>query len=289
MTVATENKITQGELRRAWWIWTFFNLSAFSMERMQAPAFVYMMSPILRRFYGDDPEGMKQALKRHMVFFNTEPQTGVIAHGVTAALEEQRANGAPIDDDMINSVKAGIMGPMAGIGDSMIPGTLIPILLAIGMSISQGTGSVAGPIFYIISYLVIILALSYWLFMFGYRYGTTSMRQLAAGGFAKVTAAFVVLGLVVAGGIGAQTTTLNTALSYTAGELTISLQSTLDGIFPKLIPLILTLWLWWGMRQRGWPINRALMMVFWVTLIGFLPGLLGQLFNWPWLAALSIF
>lgn len=74
-----EFKITQSELRRSWWIWTFFNLSAFSMERMQAPAFVYMMSPILRRFYGDDPEGMKQALQRHMVFFNTEPQTGVIA------------------------------------------------------------------------------------------------------------------------------------------------------------------------------------------------------------------
>jgi mannose/fructose/N-acetylgalactosamine-specific phosphotransferase system component IID len=259
------------------------------MERMQAPAFVYMMAPILRRFYGNDPEGMKQALKRHMVFFNTEPQTGVIAHGVTAALEEQRANGAPIDDDMINSVKAGIMGPMAGIGDSMIPGTLIPILLAIGMSISTGTGSAAGPIFYIISYLAIILALSYWLFMFGYRYGMTSMRQLAAGGFAKVTSSFVVLGLVVAGAIGAQITTLNTPLAYSAGELTISLQGTLDGIFPKLLPLLLTLWLWWGMRRRGWPINRALLMVFWVTLIGFLPGLLGQLFNLPWLSALSIF
>ena len=288
MSEATENKISLSELRRAWWIWTFFNLSAFSMERMQAPAFVYMMAPILRRFYGDDPEGMKQALKRHMVFFNTEPQTGVIAHGVTAALEEQRANGAPIDDDMINSVKAGIMGPMAGIGDSMIPGTLIPILLAIGMSMSEGTGSAIGPIFYIISYLVIILALSYWLFMFGYRYGTTSMRQLAEGGFAKVTASFVVLGLIVAGGIGAQITTLNTALAYSAGELTISLQETLDGIFPKLLPLFLTLWLWWGMRGRGWPINRALMMVFWVTLIGFLPGLLGQLFNVGWLSALSI-
>jgi mannose/fructose/N-acetylgalactosamine-specific phosphotransferase system component IID len=289
MADAVENKITQSELRRAWWIWTFFNLSAFSMERMQAPAFVYMMAPILRRFYGDDPEGMKQALKRHMVFFNTEPQTGVIAHGVTAALEEQRANGAPIDDDMINSVKAGIMGPMAGIGDSMIPGTLIPILLAIGMSISEGTGSIAGPIFYIISYLVIILALSYWLFMFGYRYGTTSMRELAAGGFAKVTAAFVVLGLVVAGGIGAQITALSTPLTYSSGELSIPVQDTLDGLFPQLLPLILTLWLWWGMRRRGWPINRALLMVFVVTLVGFLPGLLGQLLNLPWLAALSIF
>jgi mannose/fructose/N-acetylgalactosamine-specific phosphotransferase system component IID len=290
MAQATQpKKIQRSDLTRAWWIWTFFNLSAFSMERMQAPAFVYMMSPILKRLYGDNPAEMKAALKRHMVFFNTEPQTGVIAHGVTAALEEQRANGAPIDDDAINSIKAGIMGPMAGIGDSMIPGTLIPILLAIGIGMSQGNGSPIGPIFYIVAYTVIILLLSFWLFMFGYRYGTTSMRRLAEGGFGRITSAFAVLGLVVAGGIGASITTLKTPLAYTAGEVTISLQQTLDNIFPQLLPLLLTLWLWDGMRRRGWPINRALGMTFLVLLIGYLPGLLGSLFNVGWLTALRIF
>lgn len=288
MTEATE-QVTQSELRRAWWIWTFFNLSAFSMERMQAPAFVYMMSPLLKKYYGDDPEGMKQALKRHMVFFNTEPQTGVIAHGVTASLEEQRAKGVPIDDEMINSIKAGIMGPMAGIGDAMIPGTLIPILLAIGMSISANSGSAIGPIFYIIAYLAIILPLSYWLFMFGYRYSTQSMRELREGGFARVTATMVVLGLVVAGGIGAAITTLSLAWVYSSGELSISVQSQIDSIFPKLLPLLLTLWLWWGMRNRGWSINKALAMVFLVTFLGAIPGIIGQILGWNWLVALSPF
>ncbi len=288
-TLQPEVKITEDELNRAWWIWTFFNLSAFSMERMQAPAFVYMMAPILRRLYGDNPEQMKEALQRHMVFFNTEPQTGVIAHGVTAALEEQRANGAPIDDEMINSIKAGIMGPMAGIGDSMIPGTLIPILLALGMGMSQGTGSPIGPIFYIVSYMIIILAISYYLYKFGYRYGTTSMRELAEAGFRRITASFAVLGLIVAGGIGASITALATPLAYSSGELTIAVQDQLNNIFPQLLPLLLTLWLWDGMRRRGWAINRALLMTFLVLLIGYLPGLLGQLFGVPWLTALRIF
>lgn len=292
MTEATQKsdvKIPESDLNKAWWIWTFFNLSAFSMERMQAPAFVYMMAPILRRLYGDDPEEMKKALQRHMVFFNTEPQTGVITHGVTAALEEQRAAGAPIDDDAINSVKAGIMGPMAGIGDSMIPGTLIPILLAIGMSMSQDTGSPIGPIFYIISYTVIILALSYNLFKFGYDYGTTSMRELAEAGFRRITSSFAVLGLIVAGGVGASIIGLTTPLSYSSGELTIAVQDQLNQIFPKLIPLALTLWLWDGMRRRGWPINRALLMTFLVLLIGFLPALIGHLFGLPWLTSFRIF
>lgn len=290
---AVEKKLTRGDLQRAWWIWTFFNLSAFSMERMQAPAFVYMMSPIIKRLYGDNPAEIKQALKRHMVFFNTEPQTGVIAHGVTAALEEQRANGAPINDEMINAVKAGIMGPMAGIGDSMIPGTLIPILLAIGMSISAD-GNPIGPIFYIVAYTAIILSLSYYLFMFGYRYGMASMRELAAGGFRRLTSSFAVLGLIVAGGVGATIISLKTPLTYTStstsGDLKpISVQATLDGIFPQLLALGLVLFLWWGMRRRGWPINRALLMVLLITFVGFLPGLLGQAFGIDWLKAWSIF
>lgn len=287
-TAVETKKLERGDLRRAWWIWIFFNLSAFSMERMQAPAFVYFMSPIIKRLY-KDPEQVREALKRHMVFFNTEPQTGVIAHGVTAALEEQRANGAPINDEMINSVKAGIMGPMAGIGDSMIPGTLIPILLAVGMGISQGTGNVVGPIFYIIAYPVIILALSYYLFMFGYRYGTTALRELAEGGFRRMTNSFAVLGLIVAGGIGASIVTLVTPLAYTSGKLTISVQSTLDGIFPKLLSLGLILLLWYGMRRRGWAINKALLVTLLVIFIGYLPGLVSSLFGITWLNAFRIF
>jgi D-glucosaminate-specific PTS system IID component len=284
-----EKTLDRSDLNKAWWIWTFFNLSAFSMERMQAPAFVYMMSPVMKRLYGDNPEEIKSALKRHMVFFNTEPQTGVIAHGVTVALEQQRANGAAINDEMINAVKAGIMGPMAGIGDSMIPGTLIPILLAIGMSLSQTDGSPLGPIFYIVSYTVIILALSYYLFMFGYRYGMTSMRELAEGGFRRITASFAVLGLIVAGAIGASIISLTTPLTYTSGKLTISVQSTLNTIFPQLLPLLLVVFLWYGMRRRGWPINRALLVTLLVVFIGYLPGLIGSLFGIPVLENFRIF
>lgn len=289
----TEKTLSNGDLNRAWWIWTFFNLSAFSMERMQAPAFVYMMAPIIRRLYGGNPEEMKSALKRHMVFFNTEPQTGVIAHGVTIALEQQRASGAPINDEMINGIKAGIMGPMAGIGDSMIPGTLIPILLAVGISLSQGTGSPIGPIFYIIAYPLIILFISHYLFMFGYRYGMSSMKELAQAGFKRITSSFAVLGLIVAGAIGASIITLTTPLTYTSGSgkslVQVSIQSTLDGIFPHLLPLLLVIFLWWGMRRRGWAINRALLVTLLIILIGYLPGLIGSIFNIPTLSAFRIF
>jgi len=281
-------KVTQQDLDKAWWNWMFFWASAFSMERMQSIAFIHCLSPVLKKFYGDDKEGMTSALKRHMVFFNTEPQTGVIANGVAIALEEQRFNGAPIDDEMINAVKAGIMGPMAGIGDSMIPGTLIPILLAIGMGMSEG-GSPVGAIFYIIAYNVIMLFLSHWLFNMGYKYGTEVMGELASGSFRRVTSTMAVLGLIVSGGIGASIIGLSTPLGFASGELAVSVQQTLDNIFPTLLPLILTLWLWRGMRTKGWAINKALGMVFLVIGIGYLPGLIASLFNVPFLEMFRIF
>jgi D-glucosaminate-specific PTS system IID component len=284
-----EKKVEKSDLDKSFWIWTFFNSSAFSMERMQAPMFVYMMSPIIKRLYGDDPAEIKKALIRHMAFFNTEPSIGIVAHGVTIALEEQRANGSPISDEAINAVKAGIMGPMAGIGDSLNGATLVPVLLAIGMSMSQDTGSAIGPIFYIITYLLIILSLSYYLFKFGYQYGMTAMRQLAESGFRRITTSFAVLGLLVAGGIGASIISLSTPLGYSSGEMTISIQQMLDNIFPQLLPLLLTLWLWWGMRHRSWVINRVLGMILLVLGIGFLPGFLGTVFNISWLSALRLF
>ena len=123
----------------------------------------------------------------------------------------------------------------------------------------------------------------------GYKYGTEVMGELASGSFRKVTSTMAVLGLVVSGGIGASIISLSTPLGFAQGELAVSLQSTLDAIFPSLLPLILTLWLWRGMRTKGWAINKALGMVFLVIGIGYLPGLIATLFNVPVLEMFRIF
>jgi mannose/fructose/N-acetylgalactosamine-specific phosphotransferase system component IID len=124
--------------------------------------------------------------------------------------------------------------------------------------------------------------------MFGYRYGLQSMRELAEGGFRRVTSSFSVLGLIVAGGIGASIITLATPGIQCWRAIHIG-PDQLDAIFPKLLPFVLVLWLWDGMRRRGWPINRALGMTFWVIFLGYLPYLIGVWFNIPFLQALRIF
>jgi PTS system mannose-specific IID component len=139
------------------------------------------MTPIIRRLYRTDDE-IRAALKRHLVFFKTEPNFGNIVHGT--AMEERRANGAAIDDDGINSVKSGLMGPLAGIGDTLSQSTITPILLALVIGIAGGTvtgsavptlsgatGNPLGAIIYMVLVSVVIVAIGYTAWMAGYARG----------------------------------------------------------------------------------------------------------------------
>jgi hypothetical protein len=129
-------RLTRGDLIKSWALWSFFSHANYNYERLQGTGFAHAMTPIIKRLYSTEDE-IRAALKRHLVFFNTEPNFGNVVHGTVIAMEEQRANGAAIDDDAINSVKSGLMGPMAGIGDTLSQSTIAPILLAIGIGIAE--------------------------------------------------------------------------------------------------------------------------------------------------------
>mgnify|MGYP003611784894 FL=1 len=114
--------------------WFYGNLTCFSQEHMQTFGYLCAMLPVVNELY-DNKKKKKAAMSTYTAFFNTEPQIGALVVGMTAGLEEARANGQSIDDEAINGIRAGLMGPLAGIGDSMIVGTLIPILLGIGLGL----------------------------------------------------------------------------------------------------------------------------------------------------------
>lgn len=123
-------KLTQGDLVN---IFLRSNLqqASFNFERIHGLGFCYDMIPAIKRLY-PLKEDQVAALKRHLVFFNTTPAVCGPVLGVTAAMEEARANGAAIDDGAINGIKVGLMGPLAGVGDPLVWGTLRPITAALG-------------------------------------------------------------------------------------------------------------------------------------------------------------
>lgn len=93
-----------------------FLQGSWNYERMQNGGWAFSIIPAIKKLYKTDEE-RAEALKRHLEFFNTHPYVASPVIGVTLALEEERANGAEVDDAAIQGVKVGMMGPLAGVGD----------------------------------------------------------------------------------------------------------------------------------------------------------------------------
>lgn len=231
------NRLSKKLLFRTWLTWFFFNGSSQSGERMQGIAFAHSMSRVIEALY-HTKEQRAAALKRHLTLFNVEPQVGSVIVGVTSAMEEQKASGAELDDDSINTVKVGLMGPLSGIGDTLIVGTMIPILLAIAIGITEAAG-IVGPLFYFIVYPTVTLIYSWFLFKYGYRAGLTGIQNvISSGQLHRLTNSLNILGLLVMGALSASYIELSTPLTYTNGEMELALQDILDQILPGLLPLI---------------------------------------------------
>jgi PTS system mannose-specific IID component len=285
VAVTTPARISRFDLHRSWLLWTFFSHANYNFERLQATGFAHGMAPVIRRLYAA-PDEISAAMRRHLVFYNTEPNFGGAINGAVIAMEEQRAGGADIDDDAINSVKTGLMGPIAGIGDTITQGTITPLFLALGISIAgvptvvngqppdlaAATGNPLGPIVFLVLETVTILAIAYVFWMQGYARGRGLIVDILRGGqLAQVVTGASVLGNIVLGALGATFVSLWLAPTLAVSSAYLNLQHDLfDKVLPGMLPLALIMGTWWLLRRRVSPI--ALLVVYLaVALIGSYP------------------
>lgn len=253
-----EVHLSKHDVSVASWRWAFFNLSSQNYERMQGAPFCHSLSGALEKLYGDDKKGLSEALKRNMTFFNTEPQLGSVIPGITLALEEEKANDPSFDEEIISSTKNALMGPFAGIGDSVLVGTLNPILLSIGIGLSTG-GSPVGPIAFLALWCGIVVPLKYFLFVRGYSLGLDAVKLLTNAELKdKITTALTIVGLIVIGGVAATTIKAPITWVYTAGDMKIAIQDILDKIMPNLVPLVVAVVSYLLISKRGWSANKLL-------------------------------
>ena len=166
---------------------------------MQNGGWAYSMIPALKKLY-TTKEDRAAALKRHLEFFNTHPYLAAPILGVTLALEEERANGAPVDDVAINGVKVGMMGPLAGVGDPVFWFTARPIIGALGASLAI-SGNIVGPILFFVLWNVLRIAFLWYTQEFGYRAGSKITDDLSGGLLQKVTRGAAMMGMFVLGAL----------------------------------------------------------------------------------------
>lgn len=255
-----DSRLTHRELVRLWLRWAFFGLASMSFEKLEACGFCFSMEPLAHRYYADDPEGARALLRRHAIFYNTEPQIGSVVNGIAVSLEEEKALGADVPDDLPVTVKTALMGPLAGIGDTIVQGVVVPTLLSIGMGLAAG-GSVLGPVFYILSYMTFGVAVSYVCFMAGHRLGAGAMDAVLGEGVKRVTGALNVLGIMVVGALAATNVDVTTPLVIPSGDGTTALQTLLDSIFPQLLPMLAVLVTWHLIAHHKFSATKAILVL----------------------------
>src|SRR5450432_1248646 len=170
----------------------------FNFETWQNSGFAYSIIPVLKKLYTTKKE-LSAALKRHLQFFNTSPYGSTLILGIIAAMEEQKNKSEDFDEESINAVKLGLMGPLAGVFDSLFWGTFKVIAAGVGTSLAL-KGNVIGPILFILIFNVPHLLLRYNLTFIGYNTGVKFLRNLAKSNLMdKLTTGASILGLMVVG------------------------------------------------------------------------------------------
>ncbi|URL02444.1 PTS mannose transporter subunit IID [Avibacterium sp. 21-595] len=275
--MSEKKQLTKADIRSTYWRSTFL-LGSFNFERMQAMGFCVSMIPAIKRLYSKKEE-QADALKRHLEFFNTQPWVASSIIGVTAAMEQERANGATdIDDAAISGVKVGLMGPLAGVGDPIFWGTLRPVLAALGAGLAI-SGSLLGPLLFFIG-INIFRALTRWYgFHYGYAKGTEIVQDMGGGRLQKLTQGASILGLFVMGALVSKWTTINIPLELSryvnsqGQEVVTTVQSVLNELLPGLAALGLT-FLCMYLLQKKINAMYIIFALFGVGIVGYYFGIL---------------
>lgn len=255
-------KLTKHDIRKLFWYSQAF-VSGFNYEKEEAPGFVFSMMPVVEKVYSTEEE-KKEAYRRHTELFLTEARLSHLVIGITAAMEEQNAMDEDFDADSINAVKTALMGPLAGIGDSLYHGTLRPLIAGLAVSIIAASNytSALGAVLFLLVMAGVGQALRYFGIVKGYEKGVGLVAALQSNGIIqKLTKYAGIVACVVIGGWIPSLVWLSIPWSYTAGETVVSLQSTLDSMMPNLLPLCVTLLCYRMLNKKMSPVVLMILLM----------------------------
>lgn len=248
-------QLTKNDIRAVFIRSNFFQ-GSWNFERMQALGFCFSMIPVIKRLYPKNSLDQKEAIKRHLEFFNTHPYVAAPILGVVMAMEENKANGAStIDNASINGLKIGLMGPLAGVGDPIFWGTIRPVFAALGSGIAM-TGSILGPVLFFTLFNTTRLFTRYYGILYGYKKGISIVKDMGGGVLKKLTEGASILGLFVMGALVNKWTKIN--IPYVVSSVTdkygnvniTTIQTILDQLIPGFIPLLLTFMCMWLLNKK---------------------------------------
>lgn len=244
---------------------SMFLMFCTSYTKQQGTTYGWTMIPFLEDIYGKETPEFYEAMSRHQDFFNTNTGMSPFIFALTISMEEERKatldRGEEFDADAIEAVKVSLMGPLAGIGDSIYTGALRIVATGIALGFCQ-QGSILGPLLFLLVFNVPNMLIRWFGGVYGYKLGSSFVADaMKSGKIAAFTKGFQVLGLMMVGAMSAQFVNFKTSYVANFGGATFNLQSVFDQILPGLLPLSLTMICFAYLRKKNKPV-RALVAIF---------------------------
>ena len=226
-------------------VWrSLFLQASFNYERMQAAGWLYGILPGLQKIH-TDKEDLSKSMKHNLEFFNTHPFLVTFVMGIILSLEQQKA-----DTNTIRAVRVAAMGPLGGIGDAIFWFTLVPITAGITANMAID-GSLIGPILFLLIFNVVQFIIRYWLMHWSYNLGSKAIDILTKNA-KEFTRSASMLGVFIVGALTSNYGVTKLAIEIPNGESPIIIQDILDGVLPQMIPLLLTLMLFFLIKKKKW-------------------------------------
>ena len=268
--------ISKKALRRAWFIWETFPQTCYNYEHMMGQTVAHVFAPLVRELYPNSKEDRQDLMKRESEFFNVHVEFGSCILGMTAAMEEEKAQGAHIPGDFITNIKTSLMGPLAGMGDTIWQGVVIPILLGICIDLTTaGSGNIWGAILYALLIVAAAYIFSYLNFMFGYKTGSEAIVDfLEKGTLNKILKGASIMGCMVMGGLIVNYVSMTCGIEFASAGEVFNLQTDLfDTVLPNILPLGFTM-LVYALLKKRW---SSLKIIGLIVIIGVVCGFTGIL------------
>lgn len=275
--MAKKNTLTAAEnsmLKKMFW-YSHLVFVNFTMAKMEANCFTMSMAPAIEEIYGDDKEAKGQAYVRHNAFFNTHAVALDFILGIAAAMEKDVAAGK-IPGSTVDAIKASLMGPTAGMFDSIFFNCLRVIAAGIAIGLCQ-TGNPLGILIFILLYGVTQSIAKWLLLKLGYSMGLSFIDTVFNSGLiAHATQAASILGLMMVGAMTATTVNvpLNWIITIGGGEnpATVNILSLFDAVYPGILSLGIVLLMMWLIKKKG---AKPLTLILGLMVVGLLGALVG--------------
>ena len=258
-----QEQITKKDIWNLWLRFYFADEIPHTFDRYIAPCLMWSLMPILKKLYKDKKE-LAAAYERHLLFFNTQISWGGgIISGLMAALEQERAGQVyrgeeiTITDDLIYNTKAGLMGALAGIGDSIDSGTIQYIFIAIAIPWAQA-GQAIGALFPFIAFSLYQLLIGYFFARQGFSMGRQASELLTSNTMQNVINVLSILGLFMMGILAANYVKVTSSLAFTISGKEFVIQDTLDTVFPGLLPILTVFGVYGYFVKKGMNVTKAL-------------------------------